>query len=238
MLMRTRLPQRQTAAIVLHRNGVLDFTIHFESSLIHLEDSPSSDHALVSPSVFSSLILMITPKSELLEDSFEELRGSPSAFHQEVTIKDSIEVGYQASIDDGDVRSFVRDGSPKIEEVEEETRTLTSRLETTETERTALRDRVRSLKLSDPSLCDTLRIEREIFCSSTSFGNEGDNENGNGGGNGNGHGNRNGGGKGNRNRGGNENGNDNNNIGMETTGIEGAVGLVRWFKKMESMFHI
>ncbi|GKD33354.1 hypothetical protein Tco_1248863 [Tanacetum coccineum] len=169
------------------------------------------------------------------------LRGSPSAFHQEVTIKDSIEVGYQASIEDGTETGYeasidvtievttevtVEPDTPPIlpeqaiaERLDGHKEVIQEMLKTTEAERTALRDRVRSLELSEPSLRDTLRIEREIFYSSASFGNEGDNENGNGGGNGNGHGNRNGGGKGNRNRGGNENGNDNNNIGMETTVI-------------------
>ncbi|GJY91718.1 hypothetical protein Tco_0507500 [Tanacetum coccineum] len=51
----------------------------------------------------------------------------------------------------------------RMEEVEEEIRTLTSRLETTKAERTALRDRVRSLEMSEMSFCDTLRFERERF---------------------------------------------------------------------------
>nr|GEW55001.1 hypothetical protein [Tanacetum cinerariifolium] len=49
----------------------------------------------------------------------------------------------------------------RMEEVKEETRTLTSRHETAKTRRTTLRDRVRSLELHEMSLRDTLRVERE-----------------------------------------------------------------------------
>ncbi|GJR07366.1 hypothetical protein Tco_0530350, partial [Tanacetum coccineum] len=51
----------------------------------------------------------------------------------------------------------------RMGEVEEEIRTLTSRLETTKAERTALRNRVRSLEMSKMSFHDTLRFERERF---------------------------------------------------------------------------
>ncbi|GJX69838.1 putative reverse transcriptase domain-containing protein [Tanacetum coccineum] len=186
----------------------------------------------------------------------KRLRDSPFVFHQETSIKDSTERGYEASMEgsteigleidieagakvgtvvgaDSSVGSTVEidvdvvagpDTPPFLseptiaerlddqkEEVEEEIRTLTSRLETAEAEKTALHDRVRSLKMRKLSLRDTLRVENEICWSSASFGanrnikniveNEGDNRNGNGGGNGN------------ENGGGNKNLNGNNNNG-------------------------
>ncbi|GJX29370.1 hypothetical protein Tco_0237449 [Tanacetum coccineum] len=50
-----------------------------------------------------------------------------------------------------------------MKEVEEETRILTSRLETAEAERTNLRERVRALELSEKRLRDTLRVKRDRF---------------------------------------------------------------------------
>ncbi|GKA51239.1 putative reverse transcriptase domain-containing protein [Tanacetum coccineum] len=65
-----------------------------------------------------------------------------------------------------------------------------------------------------------------------------DYEGGNGGGDGNG--NKNGRVNGNRNRGGNGNGNDNGNSNGNGggNGVEGVVGLTRWFGKMDTLFHI
>ncbi|GJR01127.1 hypothetical protein Tco_0524111 [Tanacetum coccineum] len=63
-----------------------------------------------------------------------------------------------------------------------------------------------------------------------------DYEGGNGGGNGNGGVNGNGNGRGNGN--GNENGNGNGNGGGNGYNFRGVVGLTRWFKKMETVFHI
>ncbi|GKD59565.1 hypothetical protein Tco_1297074 [Tanacetum coccineum] len=58
----------------------------------------------------------------------------------------------------------------RMEEVEEEIRTLTSRLETAKVESTTLRARVRSLEMSEMSFHDTVRVEREVYWSSPSFG--------------------------------------------------------------------
>ncbi|GJR97247.1 hypothetical protein Tco_0269421 [Tanacetum coccineum] len=64
------------AAIITSPTGVLDFTIHFDTKSDPPEDSPSSDHALVTPSV-SPLLSNDHSKSELLEDSFEEDAPEP-----------------------------------------------------------------------------------------------------------------------------------------------------------------
>ncbi|GJT61008.1 reverse transcriptase domain-containing protein [Tanacetum coccineum] len=160
--------------------------------------SPPADHSLIALSLIRANLL--PPR--------KRLRGSPSTFHQETSIEDSTERGYEASMEgstkiclETDIEAGAEVGTevgtdasvgaiieidvdvvaepdtllvlpePTIaerldnhgEEVEEEIRTLTSRLETAQAERTALRNRVRSLELSESSLRDTLRIERERF---------------------------------------------------------------------------
>ncbi|GJU30101.1 reverse transcriptase domain-containing protein [Tanacetum coccineum] len=113
----------------------------------------------------------------------KRLMGSSSAFHQENSIKDSTDIGTKVGVKvsvgptikiDVDViaeldiphvlsEQTMEERLEEHEEVEEEIRTLTSRLETTKAERTALRDRVRSLEISEMSLRGTLRFERERF---------------------------------------------------------------------------
>ncbi|GKA66571.1 hypothetical protein Tco_0766379 [Tanacetum coccineum] len=118
----------------------------------------------------------------------KRLWGSLSAFHQEisigVSIEDSTEVGYEASIEDGTKTTYETSIkatievttevavkpipheqilAQRIEEIEEEQKTLKDRADTTEAERTALCGRIRSLEISDLSLRDTLRVEREAY---------------------------------------------------------------------------
>ncbi|GKD74492.1 hypothetical protein Tco_1332774 [Tanacetum coccineum] len=166
--------------------------------------SPTTSLPVVarSPAVLSPVQADLLPPRK-------RLRGSSFAFHQEVSIEDSSEVGYEASIEDGTETGYEAsievtveatvevavesDTSPvlpeqtvekrldgheeviqvmydhllemplqRMEEVHEETRTLTSRFETAKTERTSLRERVRTLELRMLSLQDALRVEREI----------------------------------------------------------------------------
>ncbi|GJV17718.1 putative reverse transcriptase domain-containing protein [Tanacetum coccineum] len=70
------------------------------------------------------------------------------------SIKDGIKTGYEASIEAAIER---------IEEIEEEQKALKDRAETAETERTNLHKRVRSLEISNLSIRDTLRAEREAY---------------------------------------------------------------------------
>ncbi|GJY36012.1 hypothetical protein Tco_0421390 [Tanacetum coccineum] len=100
----------------------------------------------------------------------KRLRGSSSAFHQEVSIEAGTEASIKATIE---VTAEVaaepvlpeQTVAERLEEheIEEEQKALKDRAETTETKRANLHERVRSLKISDLSLRDTLRAEREAF---------------------------------------------------------------------------
>ncbi|GJV90389.1 putative reverse transcriptase domain-containing protein [Tanacetum coccineum] len=206
----------------------------------HSSSSPSPpDH---SPAALSPI------QAELLPPC-KRLRGSPSAHHRETSIEDNIKTGYAASVEDysrtgieSNVEAIIEatayPSRQWMEEVKEETRTLTSRLETTEVERIILHDSVRSLEISELTLRDSLRIMpatrsemtpeaiEEVIAQRVAEAletyeanrnvrnlvkNEEDNGNGNGGRNNNRHGNGNGGGNRNGNGGGNVNGNGNKN---------------------------
>ncbi|GKD46516.1 putative nucleotidyltransferase, ribonuclease H, partial [Tanacetum coccineum] len=109
------------------------------------------------PAVARSLVALSPVRVDLLPPR-KRLRGSSFAFHQDVSIKNNTEVGYEASIKDGietgyeasievTVEATAEMPLQRIEEVEEETRTLTSRLKIAKTKRTNLRERVRALEL-------------------------------------------------------------------------------------------
>ncbi|GJZ14571.1 hypothetical protein Tco_0550248 [Tanacetum coccineum] len=116
------------------------------------------------------------------EGDFEtEAEGGTEA-DTEVDIEADIEPAIKADIEantEADAEDSVRDTIENAVNVIIESDTLPAPLvptvlerldeheevtqETTELERTALRDRVRSLEISDLSLCNTLRAEREAY---------------------------------------------------------------------------
>nr|GEW31409.1 hypothetical protein [Tanacetum cinerariifolium]GEW31412.1 hypothetical protein [Tanacetum cinerariifolium] len=154
------------------------------SSSLDLLSSSSSSNGMyhkrgrlptTSLSVIACSPAVLSPVQANLLPPHKRFSGSSFLFHQEVSIEDSTEVGYEASIKDGIKTGYevtVEATAKRIEEVQEETGTLTSRFETAKTERTSLRERVRALELSILSLQDALRVEREreIYYSLTLFG--------------------------------------------------------------------
>ncbi|GKB13235.1 hypothetical protein Tco_0847158 [Tanacetum coccineum] len=129
----------------------------------------------VSPHSSSSVLL-----------SSSSVGPSHKRFHQETSLEDSTERGYKASIEGGievgaeasvgatieiaidimaepDTLPVLPERIVRMENVEEEARILTSRFETAKEERTNLYERVRALELSEQSLRDTLRVEKERF---------------------------------------------------------------------------
>ncbi|GJW22296.1 hypothetical protein Tco_0032918 [Tanacetum coccineum] len=117
-----------------------------------------------SPITYLSLI-----RADLLPPR-KRLRGSPSVVHQETSLEDSTERGFEASIKvsigvghEAGIKAGVEAGTKRMEEFKEETSILTSRLEIAEAARTNLHERVRALTLSEQSLQDTLKVERERF---------------------------------------------------------------------------
>nr|GEW48276.1 hypothetical protein [Tanacetum cinerariifolium] len=203
------------AAIVTSPTNVLDLTIHSNTEANVASHSSSSSSSTSTPPASLQIVcappglphlpvVLVLPGQEIpwVDPTVPTLT--------EVSIEDSIEVGYDASIEDGTEIGYEAsievtlevtvevaaepDTTPilpeetvakrldghkeviqemydhlletplqRMEEVEEETRTLTSRPETAKTGKTTLRDRVRSLELHEMSLHDTLRVERGIY---------------------------------------------------------------------------
>ncbi|GKB83053.1 putative reverse transcriptase domain-containing protein [Tanacetum coccineum] len=192
------------------------------------------------PVVARSLVALSPVRVDLLPPR-KRLRGSSFEFHQDVSIDDSTEVGYEDSIKDGIETGYEAsievtveataevvdepdtstvlpeqtiaerlDGHEeviqvmyyhllemllqRIEEVGEETRTLTSRLEIAKTKRTNLRERVKALELRmTPEAVEELIAQRVVEALAAYEANQnirniieggGENEDGNEGGNG------------------------------------------------------
>ncbi|GJW02916.1 hypothetical protein Tco_1561772 [Tanacetum coccineum] len=81
--------------------------------------------------------------------------------HAEPTVKERLEK--HEEVIQGMYEHFLEMPMMIFEELEEEQKALKDRAKTAETKRTNLRERVRSLEISDMSLRDTLRAEREAY---------------------------------------------------------------------------
>ncbi|GJV83634.1 putative reverse transcriptase domain-containing protein [Tanacetum coccineum] len=98
-------------------------------------------------------------------------RGSSAASYQEINIEDSTKAGTETSIEATIEVTVEVAAKPdislvpvmRLEELEEEQRALKDNAVTAETKRTNLRKRVRSLEMSELSLRDSLRADREAY---------------------------------------------------------------------------
>ncbi|GKF22938.1 hypothetical protein Tco_0075260 [Tanacetum coccineum] len=97
--------------------------------------------------------------------------GSSAASYQEISIEDGTEAGTETSIEATIEVTVEVAAKPdislvpvmRLEELEEEQRALKDNAVTAETKRTNLRKRVRSLEMSELSLRDSLRADREAY---------------------------------------------------------------------------